>query len=305
MCDGANLIEALSPEDRTELAEAVAAVPYPEGNFWRAEMPGSTVHVVGTVHIPDPRLQPMADRAAEYLAGADLLILEVTSDSETEMMRMMAERPHLAFLTEGPTLIDLLDEDSWARLSDELSSRGIPPFMAAKYRPWLLFATLSVPACAFDALMAGEPGLDAQIEAEALARDIEIATLDEIEDVMAIMNQGTLEEQVELLKMAVLPADDPEDLMTTTLHSYFAGRHRELWEFGRMSAEREYDGNADAVFEDFEEGLLHGRNRAWEDKIVDMVAGRDAMIAVGAAHLSGETGVLKALERMGYRLTRL
>ena len=38
----------------------------------------------------------------------------------------------------------------------------------------------------------------------------------------------------------------------------------------------------------------------WEAKLPDLLEGKNAVLAVGAAHLSGETGVLRALERMGY-----
>ena len=53
----------------------------------------------------------------------------------------------------------------------------------------------------------------------------------------------------------------------------------------------------------FEGDLLVGRNRAWMPRILDH-PGDTVVVAVGAAHLSGEDGVLQLLEHAGYRLDR-
>ena len=94
--------------------------------------------------------------------------------------------------------------------------------------------------------------------------------------------------------------------MTSTLiERYFQGKIRETWEFGRMVLEDSGLDNAGALFDEMSQALLVDRNRAWEPRIVELVAGKRAVLAVGAAHLSGEDGVLRALERAGYTITAL
>ena len=58
------------------------------------------------------------------------------------------------------------------------------------------------------------------------------------------------------------------------------------------------------LFEEVNQKVLIDRNVDWEPKISEMVEGRDVVLAVGAAHLSGETGVLRALERAGYTIEK-
>ncbi len=302
-CTGASMIDALSPEDRAALDAAVAAAPYPEGNYWRAEKPGSTVHVVGTIHIPDPRLDAVAARVRPTLKTADLLILEATTAMQADMQRLMTSRPDLAFLTEGPSLIDLLGDETWNRLTPELQARGIPPFLAAKFRPWLLSMTLAIPQCALTAMTAGETGLDGRLEVLARAQGLPIATLDDMEAVLDLLAGGSLEEEVDMLRIALDTGYDMDAATATTLDSYFAERHRELWEFSRLLARGADVG--DESFEAFEADLLDGRNTAWAAELPALLDGRNAVIAVGAAHLSGETGILRTLERLGYSLTRL
>lgn len=304
-CQGPNLIDALDREDRARLEERIARHPYPEGNLWRAEKGGSTVHVVGTVHIPDPRLRQLADRVSPFLLRSDLLILEATAAMESELRNTMVTAPEIAFITEGPTLIDLLGDEIWDALKPELTERGVPPFLAAKFRPWLLTMTLSIPVCAIEDVMSGKTGLDGMIEAEAERLGLPIATLDDPKAILDLLNEGSMDQQIEMLKVMVLTEQNDDAIFATTLDSYFEGRHRELFEFSRLLAEESGMKDAAQSFAAFEEALLDRRNRRWAPEIARLVDGRDAVIAVGAAHLSGETGVLKALERMGYRLTRL
>ena len=302
-CIGSNLIEGLSDGERAELAEAIAAHPYPEGNLWVATRGSRTVHVVGTVHIPDPRLDPMIEAITPLLKASRLLILESTAEEQLALQRVMIERPEVAFLTEGPTLIDLLGERLWGKVVDELNTRGIPPFMAAKFRPWLLGMTLAIPQCATAAITSGAKGLDGQLEDIARRAGIKVASLDDPDSLLEMLSSGTLEEQVDMLRLSLSIETNSEDAMATTLDSYFAGRHRELWEFSRFLArDLEID---EAIFDQLEADLLDSRNAAWEPKIEGLVASRDTVIAVGAAHLSGETGVLRALERMGFTLSPL
>ena len=304
-CTGANLIDGLAPPEKTALDVQVASHPYPEGNLWRAEKPGSIVHVVGTIHVPDPRLPPIARRAIPLVEASDVLILEASSAMQVDMQRRMAEQPELAFLTEGPTLIDLLGDEIWGDLADDLTARGIPPFVAAKFRPWFLAITLATPGCAMDALASGETGLDGILEAAANTSGIPVETLDELDNLIGLLGAGPLEEQIDMLRVMLMTEQDQEAMFATTLDSYFAGRHRELWEFGRLTARESGLDDPDAAFGSFEDTLLIARNEDWEGKIAPLIEGRDAVLAVGAAHLSGESGILRALERLGYSLARL
>ena len=52
--------------------------------------------------------------------------------------------------------------------------------------------------------------------------------------------------------------------------------------------------------EEDEDRLLNNRNRNWVDMMPDMMAEQPTLFVVGAAHLCGEQGVLKLLEKAGY-----
>lgn len=217
---------------------------------------------------------------------------------------MVAERSEMFFITEGPTLIDLLGDEDWGRVAARLNAMGIPPFFAAQFQPWYLSMTLALPPCAVSLMQSGAKGLDRQLEDIAEAQGTEIATLDDIEAVLRLFSDEPLEKQLDGLRLN-LELQSDEATTSTLIEAYFQGHVREAWEYGRIQIEAAGVENGAQMFEEVNQSLLIDRNRDWEPKIAALTAGKDVVLAVGAAHLSGESGVLRALERAGYALSPL
>ena len=299
-CGTVDLIDELSADERAQLDDLVAPHAFPVGNLWRAERDGSLVVVAGTLHVPDVRLSSLVAKVDPYLRDADLLILEATSEDEAGLAAMAAQKPDLFFITEGPTLIDLLSAEDWAKAEDQLGALGIPAFVAAQFQPWYMNLTLAIPPCALTLAQSGVKGLDRQLEDIAIEAGLPIRSLDDVEVVIRIFADAPFDEQMDGLLLTLNTADDGSANTSTLIEAYFDGRTREGWEFGRILVERAGIEDGQALFDEVNESLLVGRNEDWEPLIRDMVEGKDAVIAVGAAHLSGESGVLRALERAGY-----
>ncbi|NRB01555.1 MAG: TraB/GumN family protein, partial [Rhodobacteraceae bacterium] len=160
LCTGSSFMDRITEAERAQIAEAVAATPYATGLHWTATKDDKTLHLIGTMHIADPRLQSVFDRTAASVDASELLLVEATAESEAEMQAAFAANPDMIFITEGPTLPELLDEETWQTLSEAVSARMVPPFLAAKMRPWYLSLTLAIPPCVIPELTAGERGLD-------------------------------------------------------------------------------------------------------------------------------------------------
>ncbi|MBT8412724.1 MAG: TraB/GumN family protein [Boseongicola sp.] len=301
-CGTTDLIETLNPEERARLDALVAPHAYPVGNLWRAEKDGSTVVVAGTLHVPDLRLDALTARIDPFLRDADLLVLEASSEDEAGLAAMAATKPELFFITDGPTLIDLLSEEDWTKAEEQLAALGIPAFVAAQFQPWYMNLTLAIPPCALALVQSGAKGLDRQLEDIALESDIPVSSLDNVETVIRIFADAPFEDQMDGLRLTLNTTDEGNANTSTLIEAYFDGRTREGWEFGRIMVDRAGIENGQELFDEVNTSLLVERNQNWEPLIHEMVEGKDAVIAVGAAHLSGETGVLRALERAGYAL---
>ncbi len=303
-CGGKSLAETLTEAERAEIAGAVAATPYPRGLLWTARRDGAELRLVGTMHIHDPRNGPLIDRIAPLLDGAGLVLLELTPAEEAAVQAAMVEDPDRLFITAGPTLPDLLDDATWQALAAAARDRQIPAFMAAKFRPWYLSMSLAMPPCAMADLVAGRRGVDHAIMDAAGARGLPMAPLEPWDTLFALMERGTEAEQIEMLRLSLVPAGIQEASVVAMLDGYFAGEVAEVWEMSRIAARRvpglDPD-EADALFAELQRDLLDTRNRAWVPVIEAAAADHPVVVvAVGAAHLPGEAGVLRLLEGAGW-----
>ncbi len=306
-CEGPSLIDQLSQDDLVALAARVDAAPYPRGNRWVARRGDDVLHIVGTMHVNDARLDPAAERLRPIIDAADLILLETTLEDEARLREEMAADPSILFLTDGPTLPELMSEEGWRTLSAAARERQIPPFMAAKFKPWYLSMLLTVPPCAMDDMAAGQRGLDHRIMAIAAELGTPTQALEDGLTLLRAFGTEPLPEQIDLLEAGLAMNHDADAMFVTLIDSYFAEEHRLIWEVSRLNAQRMPGlsrAEIDRIFAEFETLLLADRNRAWISVILEAAARHDTvLLAFGAAHLSGEDGVLALLEAEGFTLS--
>ncbi|MDX8349917.1 TraB/GumN family protein [Cognatiyoonia sp. IB215446] len=308
-CVGASYLDQLDPARRAALAEAADALPFSEGTMWTATRGADTITVVGTMHIYDPRLEPIYDEISDEVAAADLIMLEATPKEEAELQELIITDPDLLFITEGPTLPTLLDEETWGLIAKAATDRGVPGFMAAKMQPWYLSLILSIPPCATQDMLAGDLGLDHMISEGAIEAGVPMQALEPMTTLFEVFQDSTFDEQIDMLMVNLSSPVIQQQMFVAMLDSYFAQDVGTLWEMSRI-AMTEVPGvdeqTAKDMFANIEDSLLIKRNRNWMPVIADAVAEHDDLVvAVGAAHLIGQEGILQFLQDDGWTLTRI
>lgn len=307
-CTGPNYFEQLDSDQRAALDQAAAALPYAEGLVWDATRDDQLITLVGTLHVYDPRLEQMFDMIRADVANADLVLLEATPDDQRALEAMLVDQPDMFLITDGPTLPDLLDDDTWALLSAAATERGVPGFMAAQMQPWYLTLILAIPPCAMQDLIAGREGLDGMIGTLAQENAVPVRALESITTLFDIFQSGSTDEQIDMLRLSLASPDMQQQMFVAMLDSYFSGQVGRLWEMSRLAATDTPGLDPElgsAVFAQMEESLLDQRNRDWMPVIAAAMAEHDSIVAAfGAAHLIGEQGVLQLLENDGWVLQR-
>lgn len=306
-CAGNDLRPTLGPDEQARLEAALSDAPYAEGNHWKATRGDATLHLIGTMHLADPRLDAPAERLEAVVATADLLLLEMTREDEEALQARLTTDPGLLLLADT-TLPELLDDAQWQQMSEALSARGLPPFMAARFRPWYVSVILAVPPCAAGTDLSAD-GMDSRLEQVAVDAGIPRAALEDVETIFAAFADQPLDVQIDMMLSALVDPAINEDLFATLLASYFDEAPAEGWAVSSILAERyspiERDAAAE-IFATMEQELLIDRNRAWIPVLLDAVAAHDTVVAAfGAAHLPGKNGVLALLEAEGFTLERL
>lgn len=76
-----------------------------------------------------------------------------------------------------------------------------------------------------------------------------------------------------------------------------------IYRSGNLDSLADFMINSSPELMEFEDILLTNRNIAWVPKIIDLIYKKPSFIAVGAAHLSGENGLIELLRKEGYTLT--
>ncbi|WP_342077210.1 TraB/GumN family protein [Yoonia sp. SS1-5] len=308
-CVGDGYLDQLDAAERASLDAAAAQTPFGQGLVWDATKDGKRALLIGTMHIYDPRLEAIRDQVKSRVQGTDLLLVEATSDQEVELQNLIVTDPGILFITEGPTLPELLDDETWEAIADAASARSIPGFMASKMQPWYLSMMLSIPPCAMQDLTQGNRGLDHMIMQDAAAAGVPMQSLESVMTLFEIFQQDPMDEQIDMLRVNILAPEQQRQMFVSMLDRYFDGDIATLWEMSRLAISQTPGMSADeasALFTQTENALLIDRNRNWMPVIGDAVDQHDdVVIAVGAAHLMGVEGLLQFLSDDGWTLDQL
>lgn len=306
-CIGRDLRDDLPAAELADLRAAVDAVPYRRGNHWRATRAGQQVTIIGTYHLEDPRHAVTVAAVMPALQAATRLLVEAGPEEEAQLEAAMSRDPAMLLLPEGPTLVDLLPPDDWAALSDALRARRMPPFMAARFRPWFVSVLLAVPPCAMAAAAEGK-GLDRMLVEAAEGLGLPVASLESFDNAFRVFEDMPMDSQIGMIRATLAVESQAEDYLYTLAQAYFAEDSWTVWELTRrlsLSLGIVPPEQVEADFALMQEALMNSRNRAWIPVIEAAAAEGPVVAAFGALHLPGEEGVLNLLAGRGWALERL
>jgi len=103
--------------------------------------------------------------------------------------------------------------------------------------------------------------------------------------------------QQELALIIVDYFDESDSLMAQTKLM------QEIYKSGNLDSLASFMVESSPELMEFEELLLTKRNQNWIPKLLPLIQSKSSFIAVGAAHLAGENGLIELLKKEGYKLT--
>ncbi len=304
LCSGDGFLEGLEPQAAARLQASAEATPYGNGLIWDATKGNKNIHLIGTMHVYDPQLEPIRTAVKDKVTNADLLLVEATAKEEKQLQDLITTQPDILFITDGPTLPDRLDEETWEMIAEAASARSVPGFLAAKMQPWYLSMLLSVPPCAMQGIATGDRGLDHMIMQDATEAGVSMQAVEPYNTLFEIFQSDSVDDQLDMLRANLMAPEEQEKVFVSMFDRYFEGDIATLWEMSKIAIGD--DQEAEAIFEEATEALLTGRNRNWMPIIFDAADTHDNLVvAVGAAHLIGEEGLLQFLADDGWTIERV
>lgn len=256
--------------------------------FWELESPeGKKSWLLGTMHSEDPRLLDFRPELLEALAEGEVFAMELVPDAT-----MLQELNAAMHYDRDERLNDVLDEALYARVVELLEGYGMGEPAVRRLRPWAAAMTLSVPP--------PETGLfmDLALSFRAGGLGLKVKALETLQEQLDFLRGTSEAQQIEMIRQAVDNHQRMPELFEQLIGAYLAGDLEEM----EAMAEAQLSEVSAELRAHFIDVGLDRRNRTMLERALPLTGEGGAIIAVGALHLPGETGLIKGFREAGYEV---
>ena len=276
--------------------------------FWKVSDENSSVWVLGSIHLADSTLYPLAPVIDSAFAHAEELAVELNMNDEEVVKEVGEQSAARGLLAEG-SLRDLLPPDMWNTVDSLCSVWNVPVVMIERMRPW--FAAMTLSSYAF--MQAGlnpEYGIDYVLLDRAAMDGKAIVGLETAEEQIGALADTTESDSagVYYLKTTLHEISEFESLVSNLMLAWKTGDDEML----RRLLDENDENTKDSLLEDqkfkdeFEQRIYVNRNAKMADSIAAFLReDRNVFVVVGVAHLALEKdNIIETLRKRGFKIER-
>lgn len=247
-------------------------------------------YLFGTMHLLCAEDAKLSVNLKKAIREADRIYFEIDMDDMSQMMSALK----YARMNDNTKLSDLLTTEEYARVKGYFEkNRAILPFsMMERLKPYMLTSLI------------GENGMECEktngmemiIMQEANKYDKEIKGLETAEFQASLFDSIPYEKQAKELLNYIDSIDVHKNSTSELVKVY---REQDLQKMEALTSKSE------GGIADYLDLLVYNRNRRWLEQLKDILPGKTTLIAVGAGHLPGESGMINLLKQAGYTVKPL
>jgi uncharacterized protein YbaP (TraB family) len=269
------------------LSNAMLVAATEKGLFWQMTSPsGQVSYLFGTIHTDDNRVTNFSSSILSALKAVDLFVMETQPNSN----------PNHFMMKEG-SLNDMLSEVELDKVKALTDFHVMHLGQALRMKPWLLAVVFSqskpqTPYAQDNLLMRSAEDFGKPVQGlETSEEHFGVVDGFHLEDQMVMlrsalaMSEQQKEKDFERL-IAVYLKGDSDELLTLDAELTGASLPKPLWERLRFK-------------------LLDERNALMSARAIQLAQQQSIFVAVGAAHLAGDDGLIDAFKKAGFTLKRL
>jgi uncharacterized protein YbaP (TraB family) len=276
------------------------ALRFGQGLLWQVDYEGKPVaHVFGTMHSADPDILALPQPVLRAFRAAPSLSVEIILDEGAIQRIGTAMR-----LPKGQRLQDFVPPDLFSKAAAAAEPLGIQPIHLSRLKPWAVAMLISM-APPEERIDKGKgPArlpLDMWLMETARKKRKPVYALETLSEQVGVFDRLPTDDQVAHLRAAAIPYAEKRRLQGVLKDAYL---RRDLDAIFQLASHDEKPDDR-ALRNKVVKRLLDDRNRRMVERMLPRFDEGGAFIAVGAAHLPGEVGVLALLERRGYTVSRL
>lgn len=258
-----------------------------KGLFWQMTAPnGQVSYLFGTIHTDDNRVTDFSAPILAALKQVDLFVMETQPNSNPAN-----------FMLKTGSLKDMLTEAELDKVRTLADFHVMHMEQALRMKPWLLAVVFSqakpqTPYAQDNLLMRGAEDFGKPVQGLETSQE-HFGVIDNfsLEDQLVMlraalsMTEAQKEKDFERL-IAIYLTEDSDALLTLDADLTGAGLPKALWQ--RLRAK-----------------LLDERNALMAKRSIELAKQQSVFVAVGAAHLAGDDGLIAEFKKAGFTLKRL
>ena len=282
----------------------IASADDKQGTFlWRMEGPKPS-YVFGTIHLPDPMITRLKPAVADAIEKSDVVLCEVPLDADSAAK--MAKK--IRSVAQPLSAVLPMDLYNRAMQAIKLAIPNVNPGALDRMPVWALEGLIRT--LDQQARYPYRKPLDDVIYEKAQAAGKEVGGLETDEEQLDVLKTLSTADQIKMLRSTLNELDRSHREGFTEMEElrafYLAGDLDALYSKVTHATDK-----ADLpvnVRESFMNALFTQRNRRMAARIHGkrlIAPQKSYFFAVGAGQLPGPDGVLKLLEKLGYKLTRV
>ena len=248
---------------------------------------GPPSFLVGTMHSEDERVTALLPQFEPLISQVDTVVVELVPDAVT-MLAVGAA----TLLPLDQSLSGMLGEERFAQLRRAARPLGLRAEVLDRMKPWAAAVVLGMPNAQTGRF------LDMEIYLHALRLQKKVLGLETAAEQLSAFDRMPMDTQVLLLDAMVKNADQMPKQLEELTAVYLQGDLAALERVARS----QYDMMPVPIQRWFDDQLLDLRNARMLERVREMLADETLLVAVGAMHLPGESGLVAGLRRLGYRV---
>jgi len=271
---------------------ALIGVPWPgnagQGLVYRVDRDGGPQSfLVGTMHTEDQRVTGLLEHFGPVIESVDVVVVEVVPDALTLLAVGAA-----TLLPVDQSLRGLVGEAQFGALAKAASHLGLSVDVLDRLKPWAAAVTLGMPVSRTGRF------LDMEIYLRALELRKQVIGLETAAEQLAVFDQMSMELQLALLEEVVKNAHQMPKQLEELTTVYLQGDLKRIDQVARS----QYESMPEPIAQWFDEQLLDNRNARMLARLPALLDTTGVLVAVGAMHLAGDSGLVAGLRRLGYRV---
>lgn len=245
-------------------------------------------YLFGTMHIMCPEDARLSDSLKAAINACDEVYFEIKLDDMSALMGSI----QWMMMKDGQRLSDLLKPEEYARIKDHFTHHPpmLPFGILERLKPMMASALIEEEGMDCKAT----DGMEMTIMKELKPLNKEVFGLETVEFQLKLFDSIPYKTQAKAL-IDYVDSVDQNKIKTRELIDLY--KRQDLDALSNMTST---DVNGMSEYMDL---LLYDRNRKWAKELNTLLPQKSLLIAVGAAHLPGDNGVINLLRKEGYTVT--